>query len=404
MQQIAAMWPATFEYQAQLFKQFVDHSPNYNHLKAMCEHRRCPPLARELAIELRIPSLTFQRLLFTAFLRCICRAVISNSNVNPLLAKFEKDIVGVFEQNQSYHYTRNAYSATATPEQSQNEKDDEDRIWGSKLRELVERFEANLRKKGASLADHTYGAPQPQQQVQTHQAPPSQPQQVQAQPQPQRVQTSSPAVPPPNHPQQMPPRTRSVDQGSAQAAIQQSRGPGRPPTRPAQSTGVPPAPRGGPLLPAAGWQQPQQRVPNPARFGLHQAHLRSPVLRAQSKSSPLYTFCQNFLKPPTRLSSPGRAIEKWTITLTAYDMERIGKTIPDQMGGPGTVNINETTKFARLRCVKWPEPEWTEERWAVADTSWIPHSYYTLNDTPSIHQRYKLHESGSRQTRPGIPR
>ncbi|KAI4622731.1 uncharacterized protein J4E87_006298 [Alternaria ethzedia] len=391
MQQIAAMWPATFEYQAQLFRQFVDQSPNYNQLKAICEHRRFPPLVRELVVELRIHSLTFQRLLFTAFLRCICRAVVSNPNVKPLLAKFENDIVGVFEQNQNYHYSRHASSATETPEQSQQLKHDEERIWGSNLRALVEAFEANLRKNGASLADHTYSAPQPQQQVQTHQAPPSQPQQVQAQSQPQRVQTSSPAVPPFNHPQQMPPRTtRSVDQGSAQAAIQQSRGPGRPPTRPAQSTGVAPPPRGGPLLPAAGWQQPQQRVPNPARFGLHQAHLRSPVLRAQSQASPLYTFCQNFLKPPTRLSSPGRAIEKWTITLTPYDMQRIGKTIPDQTGGPGTVNINETTKFARLRCVKWPEPEWTEERWAVADTSWIPHSYYTLNDTP-LEPRKKIH-------------
>lgn len=391
MQQIAAMWPATFEHQAQLFRQFVDQSHNYNQMKAICEHRRCPPLTRELAVELRIPSLTFQRLLFTAFLWCICRTVIMNPNVKPLLAKFENDIVVVFEQNQNYHYTRHAYSAAETPEQSQQIEYDEDRIWGSKLRALVDTFEANLRKKGASLADHTYGAPQPQQQVHAPPSQPSQPQQVQAQSQPQRVQTSSPAVPPLNHLQQMPPRTtRSVDAVSAQAVIQQLRGLGRPPMHPAQPTGVPSAPRGGPLLPAAGYQQPQQRVPNPARFGLHQARLQSPVLRAQSKSSPLYTFCQNFLKSPTRLSSPGRAIEKWTITLTPYDMQRIGKTIPDQLGGPGTVNINETTKFARLRCVKWPGSEWTEDRWAVADTSWIPHSYYTLNDTP-LEPRKKIH-------------
>jgi hypothetical protein len=368
MPQIGAMWPASFEHQAELLRQFVLHSRNYDQLKVTCERRRCPPLARELALELRIASITFQRLLFTAFLRCICRAVIVNPRFKSLLVNFEGQAVGVFQQNQVDYYNRLSLPNAGTLEHEQ-QKDYEDRVWGSKLRALVATLEANLHKQGAELAG------QPQQQVQAHQS-----QQRQAQPSLPSIGTANP----------MPPRpTRSADPHSAQTAMQQSRGRGRPPARPAH-TGVPSAQRGGSLLPVAGWQQPQQRVPNPVRFGLHQAHLRSPVLRAQTKSSPLYLFSQNFVKPPARLSSPGRAIEKWTFHLSPHDIQRIGKTVRDTTGGPGTVDITETTKFARLRCVKWPASEWTDNLWAVADTSWIPHSYYTFNGT-ALEPRKKIH-------------
>jgi hypothetical protein len=380
MQQIAAMWPAKFEHQAHLFRLFVVQSQNYHQLKEICEGRRCPPLARDLASDLRIASPTFQRLVFTAFLRCMWRAVPPN----PLFTSFEAQAVALFRKNQVDYQQRHSHPVAETFEYHQQEKAYEDGFWGSKLKALVEGFAAALRKQGVSLAEHHYGAPQPQQQVHV-----SQPQQVQAhQIQPRQVQNS---LPPVETTREMPPRpTRSVDPHSARVTIQHSRGRGCLPGRTAQSTAVSLAQRGGPLLPAPGWQQPQQRVPNPARFGLHQAHLQSPALRAQSKSSSLYTFFKGFLKSPTRLSAPGRAIEKWTFTLTSFDMQRIGKTVRDTTGGSSFVNITEETKFARLRCVKWPASEPTESLWAVADTSWIPHSYYTFNGTP-LEPRKKIH-------------
>ncbi|KAI4921005.1 hypothetical protein J4E85_009120 [Alternaria conjuncta] len=359
MQQIAAMWPATWEYQAQLFRQFVDQSPNYNQLKAICEHRRFPPLVRELVVELRVHSLTFQRLLFTAFLRCICRAVVSNPNVKPLLAKFENDILGVFEQNQNYHYSRHASSATETPEQSQQLKHDEERIWGSNLRALVEAFEANLRKNGASLADHTP----------LH-------------------RNRSKYKPSPNHNEYKPARPLfrlSTIPNKCHRARPDRLTRVRHKLLYSSRVGLVVLPHALPNL--QGWRR--LHVGGPCFLLLAGNNHNSvyPIQHALDYTK-LISEVQFFVRNPNPRRC--RAIEKWTITLTPYDMQRIGKTIPDQTGGPGTVNINETTKFARLRCVKWPEPEWTEERWAVADTSWIPHSYYTLNDTP-LEPRKKIH-------------
>lgn len=75
LEDLGARWPCAFEYQFHLFRWFVTQSPNYDGLKRICGTRRIPPLARELAVGLRIASVTFQQLLFTAFLRCIWRAV-----------------------------------------------------------------------------------------------------------------------------------------------------------------------------------------------------------------------------------------------------------------------------------------------------------------------------------------
>jgi hypothetical protein len=92
-----------------------------------------------------------------------------------------------------------------------------------------------------------------------------------------------------------------------------------------------------------------------------------------------------------RLVEPGRAIEKWTFTLSAGEMQTIPQTIRIVMGGPGIRDVNENSKIARLRCVKWLESEEPEEHiWAIADASWIPHSYFTLNGT-FLQQRKKVH-------------
>jgi hypothetical protein len=385
MQQIAAMWPAKFEHEAFLFRQFLLQTQNYSQLKTICQRRRYPPLARDLAVDLRIPSPTFQRLLFTAVLRWDLRAVLCH----PRFADLEARAIALFQQNQTAYYTRHLYSphpAGDTPEYSQNEKKYEDQFWGTKLRKLVAGFEATLQEQGLSLADIHNGVPQ---QPQVPEAPRDPPQ---------RVRNTSAIT----NPNSMPSRTNtSIDPHSAQAAIQQSRGRSRLPTRPVQQTSVPPAHvlpsnhhPARPLLPAIGYHQPQQRVPNPARFALHQAHLRSPVLRAQSKSSPLYVFNLGYLKLPARLSTPGRAIEKWTFTLAPSDMQRMATPVQDIIGGPGAMDISESSRFARLRCVEWPESQSIktppESVWAVADTHWIPHSYWTFNGTP-LEPRKKVH-------------
>jgi hypothetical protein len=382
---IAAMYPATFQYQSQLFLAFIAHSPYYDQLKQICESRRCPPLTHELALDIRIPSTTFQHLLFTAFLRCIWRAVPQNSKQS----RFEADAVAIFKQNQQDYYQQQVDSVQ--PPYGPQEREREFQLWGSRLKELVEGFEAVLRARRSqitSLANQHIGVPQ--------QPSPAYPYLY---PQPPQIDPSSSLVPYQTEMQSR--QNRSVNPHSAQAAIQQSRGRGRPPTRSVQPPRtiapqqVPPAgqrPQGRKsILPPADWRQSQQRIPNPARFSLHQAHLQSPVLRATSVSTPLYTFSEGYIKAPTRLAGPERTIETWTFSLSAGEMQTIPQTVRTTTGAPGLRDVDEQSKIVRLRCVKWPGSNKLDEHaWATADTSWIPHSYLSLNDTP-LQQRKKVH-------------
>jgi len=83
-------------------------------------------------------------------------------------------------------------------------------------------------------------------------------------------------------------------------------------------------------------------------------------------------------------------METWTFTLSHDDIQTLPQT-SSVAGGPVTRDIDENSKFARLRCIKWDETEDpTEEAWAASDTKWIPRSYFSLNGLP-LEQRKKIH-------------
>ncbi|KNG47903.1 miz zinc finger domain-containing protein [Stemphylium lycopersici] len=331
-----------------------------------CERRRCPPLAQELSTFLSISSLTFQRLVFTAFLRSIWRKVPRNA----LQARYEAHAVALFQENQLGYFRRLAQQHSA---QSQRDQHIEFQNCSSKLTGLVQGLEAVLREQGFLLADQSIRISQQQQRFDN------------ATP---RTNTHTQAVA----------NNRPVGPHPAQAAIQQSRGRGLvPPVQDRPSLPPRPAPtpqqqKPNSLFPPSRYQQPSQRIPNPPRFALHQAHLRSPILCAETKSSPLYAFHQAYIKRPARLTKTGRSIEQWTFNLSSNEMKMIPRTVHNVMGAPGTRDVNERSKIARLRCVKWKQGEKDPEEhtWAVTDTSWIPFSYFSLNGTP-LQARKKLH-------------
>ncbi|KAF1937661.1 hypothetical protein EJ02DRAFT_49316 [Clathrospora elynae] len=385
IQEIEARWPAMHRHQTEMFLSFIAQSPDYETLKRACARRRFPPLARELAVDLKIASKIFQRLSFTAIWRHIWQVVPRT----PLQSSFEAQIVNIFLQNQNDYYKRQQiFTANVQvfgPQYAQKEKELELRTWGPRLKEVIGRFETEL-TLALSLENQYTGVSQQQQQLAySH----FQPQQTHG-------------IPRLSYPNEMPPRpSRSADPQSAQAALQQPRGRGCPPSRPVQPTQLvtqqpyrAPAqlPRSPvPLLPMPGWIQPQQRQPHPERFSLHQAQLQSPVLRAKSVLSPLYGFQDGFIKPPTRLTKAGRAIEKWTFELSPDAMQNIPQTVYTTPGGPGTRDVDENSKTVRLRCIKWSGSHIPEDHvWAVANTSWIPHSYFILNGT-SLQQRKRVH-------------
>jgi hypothetical protein len=151
-------------------------------------------------------------------------------------------------------------------------------------------------------------------------------------------------------------------------------------------------PRQVPLLPRPGWSLPQQRVPMPVRFALHQANLRSPILQAQDITSPLYHCWETFLLAPRQLVDADRAVNTLTFSLSQEMLQNLAATAPAiATGACETMSITKHSKTCRLRCVKWsvsdPPPDHT---WAISETSWIPYSYFTLNST-SLQQRKKKH-------------
>lgn len=389
LQELGTRWPNTFQYHGQLFSLFISQARNCDGLKRICEKRRFPPVVRELAIDLRISSATFQRLLFTAFLRYIWR----HAAHSPQQIRFENDAVALFQQNQADFYHREALASQTHPSGQINHAQEtvlEHRMWGLRLKQLGEAFESSLRSQtnqGVALTN------------QHALAPPHQPLPSPTYPQhpPQHPQTGAPLYPPLDQLNQMAPDPNATKRkrGRPPSSTNQPR-PSLPPVQrraPIQQA-QPPARQARPpvpLLPPQGWTQPQQRIPNPARFGLHQAHLRSPVLKTRALTSPLYHFLEGYAQPPTRLTDAHQAIQRFAFTLTPAEMQAVPALSPGVPGAPDIRMISDRSKTVRIRCIKWPGVKpLTDHAWAIADTSWIPYSFFTFNGK-SLQQRKKVH-------------
>ncbi|KAH7086374.1 hypothetical protein FB567DRAFT_69456 [Paraphoma chrysanthemicola] len=372
-------WISTLEQQTRIFLSFVAYSSNFDHLRITCERRRFPPVAWELAHYLSLNSTTFQRLLFTAILRGIWLGVPQT----PLISQYETRAVGLFTSSQASYYRRIAPGPDGrhpTTQKLQQDNELDLRNWGPQLRQVVESLEATLRQQGHAIStSYDNNLPHAQQH-----APPQQ----------YTPQNST----------DMSSRAYRPQPRSAQAAIQQTRGPGRPRTHPLPPThtlpSTPPVQQTAQLrqhrarthlLPAPGFGLSQQRLPNPARFSLHQANLRSPVLQARSLGSPLYCYVQGYIKSPARLTNANQAVVRWTFTPDENVADNIAPAIEAVPGHPDRRLMDPNSKTVRLRCIKWPAAQPPDTHvWAVTDTSWIPYSYFTLNGK-SLHQRKKIH-------------
>ena len=378
-------FPRQFEQEATSFLSFMQMSANFDAVRTMCEQRNYPPLMRELFYDLGISSTVFQRIVFTAILRRIWSLWrISNTQVQ---SQFERQAIILFFASQAYFFNCEANrpdNQHQFEEFDQREREVERQQWGSQLKQLCDGYQRALQQNGSLLANQLPPVIAPHPRQQTHRPPPQNlhiQQSSMARPQVQ----ATPAIPP----------------LSAQATNQRGRGRGRPrlyptPPRPQpapsnqQVAQRPTPPSRTSLLPGPGIVLPQQRQANPARFGLHQAHLRSPLLRAKSADQKLYQYVKSFLKAPVRVSDAGYKIEKWTFNLTRDEFERIPKNVPNTAGAPPIRTIDERSRLLRLRCVKWTAEAPDEHTWATADTSWIRYSYFKFNGQ-TLQQRKKLH-------------
>jgi hypothetical protein len=368
--QLSVTWPAVLNHQLRSFATFVSLSHNYEPLKLSCQKRRFPPLAWELGQYIGVDSPIFQRILFTAILRYLWQDL--GTHDGPPKHDQEALALRLFRQNQVEYFQRISFITQPDPNHLSQENEADLRHWGPQLRQVVQDLEAISRRPNITgppshatdlLHPPFWSRPNPppaliNSDMSRRAQRPAQPNSAQPlshAPRP-RTQAANPAFGPRSQPQEQHKTSK-------------------------------------PLLPPVGWLLSQQRQPNPTRFSLHQAHLRSPVLKARSvKGSQLYHYLQGYVKEPARLSNANRAVEKWTFCLDTAMARAVAKTIK---GAPGEVDriwVDSTSKTVRLRCIKWPRaakpPD--ENVWASTDTSWIPHSYFTLNDV-SLQQRKKIH-------------
>jgi len=379
---LSTRWPSMFQQQGFQFLLFVTHAPDHDMLRLTCHQHLHPPLSLELGLHYKITSPLFQRLLFTSCLRWICQTLPQS----PLHQSYEAQALAIFDQSRTaFAQRKRAFGPLQSHDLLQ-----ELNYYGRQLKKLLENHKAIIQN------NHLAATPWPSQvpmlrsqphdpyQLSTLRLPsnngpgedclavPRDMQQPRARGQPpNRLVSHANSAPSLHH--------RPPHQGSAVA---------QPPFTPLQAQE--PSWPGAPLLPPRGWVQPQQRVPHPARFSLHQAHLRSPTLRAHVPISPLYCFQQGYLLSPSRLPEAVTGIETLSFTLTATQLETIPRHNTAE-SGHCTRSITEQSKIIRLRCIQWLTGSMPNEKdWAAADTAWIPYSYFTFNNT-SLQQRRKVH-------------
>jgi hypothetical protein len=368
LQDIRDRWPVNFERQMSTFTSFVSQAHNYDSLRIDCVRRRFPPLAWELGRFLGIQSTRFQQFMFTAVLRYLWKDIPQDYHQQ----HYEARITSLFHMNQADFRSRRALEARAHSSETEVNQGNqiETRVWGPQLRQVVDDLELSLRQQDwqrprqrAFPSRHT---PPNSQLVPSNSSMPRRQPATQSRPAPRIAQQSNARRP--QH---------------VQSALNMSVLPSQSPVQ-QQRTVVP-------LLPRPGFHLGPQREPNPARFSLHQAHLRSPVLKARLLEEPLYHYVKAFIKPPTRLSRANQAVEKWTFSLPT----QIARCIPEAVPGePGEVDrrlIDTESGTIRLRCIKWAASDLPDNHiWASTDTSWIPYSYFILNGV-SLQQRRKIH-------------
>lgn len=128
---------------------------------------------------------------------------------------------------------------------------------------------------------------------------------------------------------------------------------------------------------------------------LHQAHLRSPILKDPAKlmeSSPggqLYQYVGSFAFPPRRLKRSILQNFQFKIDRTAFD--RIPAPRDLENGSVPVLDLQAGQQRYRIRACNRPgDSELTTAEWTAAETSWPTNAYLRLNGEP-LEMRRKHH-------------
>ncbi|OAL47329.1 hypothetical protein IQ07DRAFT_573276 [Pyrenochaeta sp. DS3sAY3a] len=356
IQIIAQQWREEFKRHVAEFTRFLSRVPYYVQHKQIWRERKIPPLPRELFEVLQIDSPMLLHLAASSLLPY----VFYNLNTrNAVDCQFMRDVSVVFGRELAQYRQVRANSPNGVYRLSQHDAELEVLSWGGKMRDMFQSLK--------SIADAALGQ-QPSPSIQTGFQ-----QTIQQQPSP-SIQISG----------QQPQGRRQVgfvpsnDRPQGQPVAQQ----GHPRQQRIQTPMVP-------LFPPRGFRLQQQRVAQPARTGLHQAHLRRPVLEAIAGGSPLYHYVTGFALTPTRLEKANEELVTLKFSIPSDLFGTLTKTASRELGGPEVGTVNEHSRTVQLRCIKWPASSIpAQDAWVTADTAWIPYSYFRLNGI-GLEQRKK---------------
>ncbi|CAK1357242.1 unnamed protein product [Cercospora beticola] len=140
--------------------------------------------------------------------------------------------------------------------------------------------------------------------------------------------------------------------------------------------------------------RPQPTHPDSNRSALHQAYLRSPILKASDPdvdASKLFRHVVGYALPPATIRKK-LSVQVATFDLSHTTFGRIPQTVSSTIpGAPKVRTINENSVLYRLRCCAIPAAGYTtESSWVVADNTWPEELSFELNGV-QLDCRRKLH-------------
>ncbi|KAL9610764.1 MAG: hypothetical protein Q9167_004547 [Letrouitia subvulpina] len=152
------------------------------------------------------------------------------------------------------------------------------------------------------------------------------------------------------------------------------------------------------LLPPPGQSIPTTAYPNPTMTALHQAHVRSPILRTttghegQETDTKYYRFIKGVAVLPNRLKLQVRHHIKWNFDIQQENFALLTGTIEGKNGAPPSRVVQFGSRFCRIKCIDASQLGNTisEAHWVVANHIWPPNITVLLNGRP-LEVRKKIH-------------
>ena len=138
--------------------------------------------------------------------------------------------------------------------------------------------------------------------------------------------------------------------------------------------------------------------PNPTSSALHQAHLRSPILKpvdahdTEDISVKFYQYVAKLALTPQIIFAGSRNLV-WSFHVSEVDFELIPSDTPGAYGAPPTRRVHSGSQMYRVRCAKLSslEAHINDSAWAVAESVWPSYLFIEVNGVRLSLRRKQQH-------------